>query len=324
MMRWLWAIVGALVIVALGWWFWPVIHRTTAVLTAPTPAAHAPTPLSAARTPPASTAAQAPGPAIASQAPAASTAAQAPASVPAEQAPAASTATQAPAPAPAAQAPAASTAQAPNPAPVPQAPAASTAGQSPNLAPQASAASKAEQTPTAAPAPGTSSASTSEQAPAAGPAATAAGASAAQAGDTGDAANDKAANELASLKPGFIPKDLVKALNDSPINFPTGSSQVPASITRFIDSAAGDLRQLPKGSVLEIAGYTDNTGDARINLELSQRRASAVREALIKAGANPKMLLAKGYGSADPIAGNDTPEGRERNRRIEYRVVKEP
>ena len=117
---------------------------------------------------------------------------------------------------------------------------------------------------------------------------------------------------------------MVKALNDSPINFPTGSSQVPASITRFIDSAAGDLKQLPKGSVLEIAGYTDNTGDARINLELSQKRASAVREALIKAGADPKMLVAKGYGSADPIASNDTPEGRERNRRIEYRVVKEP
>jgi outer membrane protein OmpA-like peptidoglycan-associated protein len=322
-MRWPWAIVGALVIVALGWWFWPVIDRTTAVLTGPTPAAHAPTPASAAERPPASTAAQAPGPALAEQAPATSRAAQAPASAPAEQAPAASTVTQAPAPVPAPQAPAASTAQAPGPAADPQAPAASTAGQAPNPAPQASATATTVQTPTPAPAPGTSAASTSQQAPAAGPAATA-GALAAQAGDAGAAANDKAANELASLKPGFIPKDLVKALNDSPINFPTGSSQAPASITRFIESAAGGLKQLPKGYVLEIAGYTDNTGDARINLELSQRRASAVREALIKAGANPKMLLAKGYGSADPIAGNDTPEGRERNRRIEYRVVKEP
>jgi outer membrane protein OmpA-like peptidoglycan-associated protein len=45
---------------------------------------------------------------------------------------------------------------------------------------------------------------------------------------------------------------------------------------------------------------------------------------LIKAGAEPDMLLAKGYGSADPIASNDTPEGRLRNRRIEYHVVKEP
>ena len=108
------------------------------------------------------------------------------------------------------------------------------------------------------------------------------------------------------------------------INFPTGGAEVPASIRGFLESAASDLKQVPKGYVLEIAGYTDNTGDAAINRELSERRADAVREALIKAGAEPDMLVAKGYGSADPIASNDTPEGRQRNRRIEYRVVKEP
>ena len=121
-----------------------------------------------------------------------------------------------------------------------------------------------------------------------------------------------------------MPKDLITALNDSVINFPTGGSEVPASIRGFLESAASDLKQVPKGYVLEIAGYTDNTGDAAINRELSERRADAVREALIKAGAEPDMLVAKGYGSADPIASNDTPEGRQRNRRIEYRVVKEP
>ena len=76
------------------------------------------------------------------------------------------------------------------------------------------------------------------------------------------AANDKATNELASLKPGFVPKDLTTALNDSVINFPTGGAEVPASIRRFLESAASDLKQVPKGYVLEIAGYTDNTGDA--------------------------------------------------------------
>ncbi len=140
----------------------------------------------------------------------------------------------------------------------------------------------------------------------------------------GTAANEKATNELASLKPGFVPKDLIRALNESVINFPTGGAEVPASINRFLENAATDLKEVPKGYVLEIAGYTDNTGDAAINLELSQRRAEAVRDALIKAGADPDMLLAKGYGSADPIASNDTPEGRLRNRRIEYHVVKEP
>jgi OmpA-OmpF porin, OOP family len=76
--------------------------------------------------------------------------------------------------------------------------------------------------------------------------------------------------------------------------------------------------------VLEIAGYPDNTGDLALNVALSQKRAEAVRDALIKDGADPAMLIAKGYGSADPIASHNTPKGRLRNRRIEYRVVKTP
>jgi len=81
-------------------------------------------------------------------------------------------------------------------------------------------------------------------------------------------------------------------------------------------------KQLPSGTVIEIAGYTDNTGDSVANIQLSQQRAEAVRAALIEAGVDPSMLVAKGYGSASPIAGNDTLEGRFRNRRIEYRVIK--
>src|SRR5208283_4331237 len=67
-----------------------------------------------------------------------------------------------------------------------------------------------------------------------------------------------------------------------------------------------------------------NTGNPAENITLSQRRADAVRDALIKDGANPDTLVAKGYGSADPIASNDTPEGRLRNPRIEYHILKTP
>jgi outer membrane protein OmpA-like peptidoglycan-associated protein len=91
-----------------------------------------------------------------------------------------------------------------------------------------------------------------------------------------------------------------------------------------LHNAADDLKQLPAGHVLEIAGYTGNTGNPAENIALSQRRAEAVRDALIKDGANPDMLVAKGYGSADSIASNDTPEGRLRNRRIEYHILKTP
>jgi hypothetical protein len=58
-----------------------------------------------------------------------------------------------------------------------------------------------------------------------------------------------------------------------------------------------------------------------MNVALSGRREDAVRAALVKSGANAEMLVAKGYGSADPIASNDTPDGRLRNRRIEYRFL---
>jgi outer membrane protein OmpA-like peptidoglycan-associated protein len=117
---------------------------------------------------------------------------------------------------------------------------------------------------------------------------------------------------------------LVAALNDSVISFAYKSAEVPASTREFLRKAANDLKQLPTGNVVEIAGYTDNSGDEALNVALSQRRADAVRNALIKFGAAPDMLVAKGYGSADPIVSNDTREGRNRNRRIEYHIVKTP
>ena len=137
-------------------------------------------------------------------------------------------------------------------------------------------------------------------------------------------ANNKATNELTSLQSGFAPKDLIATLNKSIVNFPSDSAEVPPSMEPFLRNAATALKQLRPGYVLEIAGYTDNTGDPALNVALSQKRAEAVRDALIKDGADPATLIAKGYGSADPIASNDTPEGRLRNRRIEYRVVKTP
>ena len=135
-------------------------------------------------------------------------------------------------------------------------------------------------------------------------------------------ANAKAATALSALKSGFSPSDLTTILNQSIVNFPSGSAEVPAAMVTFLQNVAGSLKQLPQGSVLEIAGYTDNTGDPAANVTLSQQRADAVRDVLIKAGVDPAMLIAKGYGSANPVASNDLLEGRFRNRRIEYHVLK--
>jgi OmpA-OmpF porin, OOP family len=140
--------------------------------------------------------------------------------------------------------------------------------------------------------------------------------------DMASAANAKVTDALTSLKAGFTAKDLVDILNLSIINFPTAGYEVPASEMALLQKAAAQIKRLASGAVLEIAGYTDNTGDAAANQVLSQQRADAVRNALINAGVDPSLLVAKGYGSANPVGSNESNEGRLHNRRIEYHVIK--
>ena len=82
------------------------------------------------------------------------------------------------------------------------------------------------------------------------------------------------------------------------------------------------LMQQNPGMMIEIAGYTDNTGGDAYNLELSRKRAESVRQYLKGHGISGDRVLARGYGNAKPIATNDSEEGRAMNRRTEMRVVK--
>jgi outer membrane protein OmpA-like peptidoglycan-associated protein/uncharacterized protein YidB (DUF937 family) len=132
--------------------------------------------------------------------------------------------------------------------------------------------------------------------------------------------NAKALAALDALKPGSGPKDVASALNLTVINFPTGKADLPAFNRAVLNRAAAVLKQLPAGTVIEISGHTDNTGDEASNLQLSLERAEAVRAVLIEAGVLEQMLTARGYGSTRPKASNDTAEGRYQNRRIEYTV----
>jgi OOP family OmpA-OmpF porin len=133
-------------------------------------------------------------------------------------------------------------------------------------------------------------------------------------------ATREASDALAALKPGYSATDVVDALNLSIINFATGSAEIPADSGPLLQNAAAKIQQLPGGAVIEVAGYTDNVGDPQANGALSQRRADAVRNALIQAGVNSSSLVAKGYGESNPVSTNTTADGRFRNRRIEYRV----
>ena len=206
----------------------------------------------------------------------------------------------------------------PSPAPAPAAQSSAPSSAASPVAPTPAPASVAQ---SSAPAP--TPAQTSPPASAPAPVAPAAAPAAATA-DQATGANAKAAGEAASLKPGSGAKDLTAALSRTVITFVSARAEVPPSMADDLKRVAEDMKQLPPGHVLQITGYTDSSGNPAKNVTLSQKRAEAVRNELIKDGVNPDMLVAKGYGSADPIASNDTPEGRSRNRRIEFHIVKTP
>jgi outer membrane protein OmpA-like peptidoglycan-associated protein/uncharacterized protein YidB (DUF937 family) len=116
------------------------------------------------------------------------------------------------------------------------------------------------------------------------------------------------------------------------IYFVANSAEVLPSSKPLVLKAARLIKQLPAGNVVEIAGYTHNVGSPTINMRLSQRRANDVREALVRAGVNPAMLNAKGYGSSNPltlVSQNGTVEGRSNalardrrrnDRRVEFSI----
>ena len=139
-------------------------------------------------------------------------------------------------------------------------------------------------------------------------------------GEVISSANKNASTALATLKPGFSAADLVGVLNLSILNFPTASAEIGPQELALLQNAAAKIKTLPAATVIEIDGYTDNSGSDEKNIPLSQRRADAVRKSLVDAGVAPAALVAKGFGSANPVASNDSVEGRFRNRRIEYRV----
>ncbi|RKF41665.1 OmpA family protein [Paraburkholderia fungorum] len=115
--------------------------------------------------------------------------------------------------------------------------------------------------------------------------------------------------------------DVVKVLNLQVINFASASARVPASAIEDLNQSAQVLNACArngKTARLEVAGYSDNVGGAQANLQLSKKRAEAVRAYLVKTGVPADLLVAQGYGDARPVASNDTASGRFANRRIEF------
>jgi outer membrane protein OmpA-like peptidoglycan-associated protein len=105
--------------------------------------------------------------------------------------------------------------------------------------------------------------------------------------------------------------------------FGVGSASLKPSGRRAIADLARFMREHPERHIV-IEGFTDNHGSARANQRLSERRAQVVRDALVKHGIDAERIAARGLGEAYPVASNQDPNGRSRNRRVEILIGETP
>ena len=125
--------------------------------------------------------------------------------------------------------------------------------------------------------------------------------------------------------------------SQSALKFPTiyfiaNSAEILSTSNPLLLKVARLIKQLPAGTLVEVAGYTHNIGSPTINMQLSQRRANAVRRALVRAGVDPALLTAKGYGGSHDLtlaSQHGTVEGRSsgvagdrrrNDRRVEFSI----
>lgn len=104
------------------------------------------------------------------------------------------------------------------------------------------------------------------------------------------------------------------------VTFDTDRAEIRPDFYPVLNSVLLVLKEYDK-TIIEVSGFTDSTGADAHNQELSQRRADAVGGYVKGQGVNPTRVLTQGFGEQRPIASNDTPAGRQENRRVELRLV---
>ena len=108
-------------------------------------------------------------------------------------------------------------------------------------------------------------------------------------------------------------------VNMSDVLFDTGSSTLKTGAREKLAKISGILLAHP-GLTMQIEGHTDSVGGEDFNQQLSERRSDSVRDFLAEEGVPVSSMTAKGFGKTQPVASNDSPEGRQRNRRVELVV----
>lgn len=111
---------------------------------------------------------------------------------------------------------------------------------------------------------------------------------------------------------------LVRATGDSAFN--TGSAALSARFSHFLQQLANGLATYPSLTA-KVSGHTDSSGDAQLNDRLSESRAQSTINRLVALGVPASRLLGEGKGQREPVASNDTAEGRAANRRVDILVI---
>ena len=107
------------------------------------------------------------------------------------------------------------------------------------------------------------------------------------------------------------------------VQFETGSATLLPVSFPLLDQVAQVMVENEQIELIEVQGHTDSTGSAGINRTLSKGRAESVRKYIAGKGVATKRLSSKGFGPDVPLADNATPEGREINRRVEFKILKQ-
>lgn len=113
---------------------------------------------------------------------------------------------------------------------------------------------------------------------------------------------------------------LVMTLDSNSVRFDFDKSDIKPEYRDTLNRVAGILMTL-KGYTINVYGYTDDVGSQTYNLQLSQRRAGAVRDFLVQAGISPTIMSTKGFGKSDPRVPGNNEQARAANRRVEIGIV---
>ena len=105
------------------------------------------------------------------------------------------------------------------------------------------------------------------------------------------------------------------------IGFTFARADIPEVVRFRLDGVTELLNQERGAASVEVAGHTDSVGDEGYNQQLSEQRAQAVKDYLVKGGVGADRISVVGYGETQPRGPNDTVEGRRLNRRVEIRVI---